>query len=159
LIPSKAQYYIDRFGLIEHPEGGWYKETYRSQDTTKGGSRSLLTSIYFLITTGNISRLHRIKSDELWYFHDGAPLTIHSISKDGTHLEQKLGLNIDGGEVPFHLVPKDSIFGSCLDEENAFAFVSCSVAPGFDFADFELFSYRELAPKYPHLDLMLRKMS
>ena len=101
--------------------------------------RKLYTSIYFLLTSNDISHLHRIKSDELWYYHAGSPLTIHIIDENGVYKEIKLGLNLDKGEVPQALVPKNSIFGSSVMDEDTFSLVGCMVSPGFDYKDFEFF--------------------
>jgi predicted cupin superfamily sugar epimerase len=157
MIPKKAQEYIDKLGMLPHPEGGFYKETYRSSG--KVGDRSLMTAIYFLITSNNISRFHRIKSDEMWYFHDGSPLSVHTLDKENGHQVHKVGLNLSNGENPQLLVPANTIFGSSLDEENAFSLVSCTVAPGFDFADFELFTTQDLLSQFPDYEEIVRKMS
>jgi predicted cupin superfamily sugar epimerase len=134
---------VKSFDLKPHPEGGWYAETYRSNQKIENGERNLLTSIYFLITSENVSRFHRIKSDELWFFHEGSALTVHTLDENG-HTTHKLGLNIENGEQPFLLVMANTIFGSSIDVENGYALVSCAVAPGFDFRDFELFTEQEL---------------
>jgi uncharacterized protein len=157
MIPTKAQEYIDQLGLLPHPEGGFFKETYRSAG--KIGDRNLMTAIYFLITSNNISRFHRIKSDEIWYFHDGSPLSVHTLDKENGHQIHKVGLDLLKGENPQFLVPSNTIFGSSLDEENTFSLVSCTVAPGFDFADFELFNTQDLLKEFPEYESIIRKMS
>lgn len=157
MIPEKAKLYIDQLGLLPHPEGGFYKETYRSSGTT--GDRNLMTAIYFLITSKNISRFHRIKSDEIWYFHDGSPLSVHTLDKENGHQIHQVGLDLEKGENPQFLVPAKTIFGSSLDQENAFSLVSCTVAPGFDFADFELFTTEELLQQFPNDEDIVRKMT
>lgn len=157
MIPQKAQEYIEQLNLLPHPEGGYYKETYRS--SAEVGNRNLMTAIYFLITSENISRFHRIKSDEIWFFHDGSPLSVHTLSKEKGHKIQKVGLNLERGESPQLLVPANTIFGSSLDEPNAFSLVSCTVAPGFDFADFELFETDFLIAQFPGNEAVIRRMS
>jgi predicted cupin superfamily sugar epimerase len=157
MIPEKAIEYIDKLGLMPHPEGGFYIETYRS--SRKTGDRNLMTAIYFLITSNNISRFHRIKSDEMWYFHDGSPLSVHTLDKENGHQIHKVGLDLAKGENPQFLVRANTIFGSSLDEENAFSLVSCTVAPGFDFADFELFKTEELLKQFPENEKIVRRMS
>jgi len=132
---SSQQQLIDALGLLPHPEGGFYKETYRSELTLEGQERNLLTSIYFLLTSENVSRFHRIKSDELWYFHAGSPLIVHTLSERG-HMQHYLGLDLSKGQQPFLWIPKDTIFGSTVLEKESFSLVSCAVAPGFDFRDF-----------------------
>ncbi len=157
MIPKEAQFFLDQLDLLPHPEGGFYKETYRSLGRT--GDRNLMTAIYFLITSNNISRFHRIKSDEIWYYHAGSALSVHTLTKENGHKIHKVGLNVEQGESPQLLVPADTIFGSSLDEPNSFSLVSCTVAPGFDFADFELFTTDELLPLFPEHEAVIRKMT
>ena len=85
---------VNSLNLLPHPEGGWYAETYRSEQVLDSSERNILTSIYFLITSENVSRFHKIKSDELWYFHQGSTLTVHTLDENG-HTENKLGLNLE----------------------------------------------------------------
>ncbi|WP_157059142.1 cupin domain-containing protein [Viridibacillus arvi] len=162
---SELQSWVSKLGLIPHPEGGYYKETFQSEERTSDkelqvtfeGERKLYTSIYFLLTSNDISHFHRLKSDELWYYHGGSPLTIHIIHENGEYEEIKLGLNIEKGEVPQALVPKHSIFGSSVRGEDVCSLVGCMVSPGFEFQDFELFSQNELLLKYPqHRDIILK---
>ncbi|WP_343634203.1 cupin domain-containing protein [Fluviicola sp.] len=158
-LPQRAQELIEAFNLKSHPEGGFYAETYRSEETIPGKNRNVLTSIYFLITGDSISRFHRIQSDECWYFHEGSPLLVHSILANGEHQITELGLDLSRNEVPFHVVPARTIFGSHLKSDNGYAFVSCAVAPGFDFADFELFSSEELTNLYPQHHAIITKLT
>ncbi len=149
---------VKTFDLQPHPEGGWYAETYRSNQTIENGERNLLTSIYFLITSENVSRFHRIKSDELWFFHEGSALTVHTLDENG-HTPHKLGLNIENGEQPFLLIKANTIFGSSIDVESGYALVSCAVAPGFDFRDFELFSKEELLKDYASSERIIVRLT
>lgn len=147
---------ISSLNLQTHPEGGFFCETYRSAEVT--GDRNLATSIYFLITGNNVSNFHRIRSDELWYFHEGDSLTVHSLI-DGKHVERHLGI-ASGDEQPFQVVPKGEIFGSCIrDPQLGYSLVSCAVAPGFDFRDFELFTTAELLKDFPHAEAIIRRLS
>ncbi len=139
---------VAELGLLPHPEGGFYKETYRSEEKLENIDRSLVTSIYFLLTSENVSRFHRIKSDEHWFFHAGSPLIVHTLSEKG-HKKTLVGLNLSKGETPHFVVPKNTIFGSSVFHENSFSLVSCVVAPGFDFADFELFDRDFLLKEFP----------
>ncbi|WP_394238908.1 cupin domain-containing protein [Niallia oryzisoli] len=158
-------YYVSKLGLTPHREGGYYKETFQSTEVTSDqeltvnfeGKRKLYTSIYFLLTSKDISHFHRLKSDELWYYHAGSSLTIHIIDETGDYKEIKLGLDLDKGEVPQALVPKNSIFGSSVMDEDTFSLVGCMVSPGFEYKDFELFTQDELLLNYPqHKDVILR---
>ncbi len=156
---ERIQYLVDKLGLLPHPEGGFYKETYRAEDSisTPSGDRNLMTSIYFLLTSENVSHFHRIKSDEHWYFHEGSPLTIHTLDSNG-HKELKLG-TVSEGLSPHHLVKKEVIFGSTVDAPHSYALVSCAVAPGFDFADFELFETDDLLKEYPQEEEIIRRLT
>lgn len=156
-----AHYFIDKLNLKEHPEGGYYTSTFRGEDTIalRDVERPIYTSIYFLLRSQDISHLHRLQSDELWYYHGGSSLTVHMIYPDGTYEAKKLGLNLEGGEVPQVAVPKNTIFGSSVDDPDTFSLVGCMVAPGFDFADFELFTQAELLADYPQHEEVIRKMA
>ena len=146
---------IEKMALLPHPEGGYYKETYRSIETIDG-EQSLMTSILFLLTSENASNFHRIQSDEHWYFHEGSPLTVHVIGENG-HEQKLLGLGLSAGQSPYHLVQKQDIFGSEVQEDGGYSLVSCAVAPGFMFRDFELFPRQELLDQYPqHEEIICR---
>lgn len=138
---------IEKLHLQPHPEGGYYKETYRSVETCLDATRNLQTAIYFLLTSDNVSHFHRIKSDEIWYFHAGSPLIVHTLTDKG-YTQHLVGNDLLAGQTPQLLVPKDIIFGSSVLEKDSYSLVSCSVAPGFDFADFELFTKEDLMEKY-----------
>ncbi|MBB6715512.1 cupin domain-containing protein [Clostridium gasigenes] len=159
-----ANYFIEKLQMNAHPEGGYYKECFASSEnissrdlTTKfEGERILWTSIYFLLRDGELSNFHRLKSDEMWYYHSGSALTIYMISPDGILTTSQLGLDIEKGEVPQVLVPKNYIFGSAMNNEG-YALVGCMVSPGFDFKDFELFERSDLLNRYPtHKDVIIK---
>ncbi|AFL83487.1 hypothetical protein Belba_0840 [Belliella baltica DSM 15883] len=141
---------VAQLDLRPHPEGGFYKEIYRSdlEINTDNGERSLMTSIYFLLTSENVSKFHQIKSDEMWFYHEGSPLTVHVIDEGGQYEKIKVG---PAGKKykPQQMVPAGVIFGSTVDEHDSYALVSCVVAPGFDFQDFRLFNKEELLVKFP----------
>jgi predicted cupin superfamily sugar epimerase len=144
---------ITQLQLIAHPEGGYYAETYRSEELTinkNGDSRSTCTAIYFLLKDNDLSHLHRIQSDELWFFHQGEPLEIVYI-QHGKISSIVLGNNLQNGEVPQAIIPAHVWFGSRLKNGKDYALVSCTVAPGFDFHDFELAERSQLLKDYPHL--------
>jgi len=140
--------WVEALGLEPHPEGGFFRETYRS--TARIGDRNVSTAIYFLITRGNFSALHRIASDELWHFHAGDALEIVTIDPMGARKDLRLGLDLARGERPQQVVPAGQWFGARLAEADAsHALVSCTVAPGFDFADFELADRAQLSAIHP----------
>ena len=160
-VKFDADYYIQKLQLQPHAEGGFYASTYTGKGhvSTPSGDRPSYTSIYFLLRSADISHLHRLQSDELWYYHAGSPLTVHMIHEDGAYEARKLGLNAEEGELPQILVPKHTIFGSSVDEAASFSLVGCMVSPGFDYADFELFTQAELLEKYPEHEAVIRKMA
>ena len=156
---NKIQEIINHFDMLPHPEGGFYKETYRSSELCLNGTRNLKTVIYFLLRSEDISHFHRIKSDEMWYYHSGSPLIVHSIDDQGIYKEQKVGINFSEGEIPQYLVPKNTIFGSTVLEKDSYSLVSCSVSPGFDFEDFELFKQSDLLEQFPLHHKIISKLT
>lgn len=149
-----ATYWINSLNLLPHPEGGYYKETYRSSKGVKtkslpkrfSGDRSFSTAIYFLLSNGNFSAFHKIKSDELWHFYDGAPVLIHVIDTNGVLTTHKLGLNPHEGVYPQITIPANTWFTS--ESTGDFSLVGCTVSPGFDFNDFELADKNSLIKLY-----------
>jgi hypothetical protein len=144
---------IDKLQLKVHPEGGFYRETYRSTEcltTSKGKVRNISTAIYYLLENEDISRFHRIQSDELWFFHLGQPLEIFVIL-DNQLVTIHLGNAVENGEVPQAMIPANSWFASSVKNAAGYSLVSCTVAPGFDFMDFELADREMLVEQYPHL--------
>ncbi|NTW52644.1 MAG: cupin domain-containing protein [Chlorobiaceae bacterium] len=156
---QKAEFWIRQLGLERHPEGGWYKETYRSSNsydfgdrTPFGSPRSFATSIHYLLEKGDRSRLHRINSDELWYFHAGAPLEVHLFPETGVPSSFTLGDQPDRGQVLHDWVPAGCRFGARMLKNAAggtFSLVSCVVAPGFDFRDFSFSDRIQLLGQFP----------
>jgi predicted cupin superfamily sugar epimerase len=137
-----ADYYRKHLKMMSHPEGGSYFEVYRNplQIEAEGfdGPRSMATSIFFLLEQGEVSALHRIKSDEIWYHHDGGCLEIIEIDESGREIITRLGRKIDQGEVLQHVVKAGRWFGSKPASGSDYCLVGCQVSPGFDFRDFEL---------------------
>lgn len=161
-MEKNKQYWINHLKLEPHPEGGYFKQVLRSDQsiqTAPAIARPYYTSIYFLLTYGNPSHFHRLKSDEVWYYHSGASLTIHLLHPDGRYEKIHLGKQIEQGQVLQAVVPKNVIFGSTVDELDQFSLVSCMVSPGFDFADFELFTKKELVSHYPDHQEIITKLA
>lgn len=134
---GQAARLIERLGLRRHPEGGWYRETWREAAGDMPGGRAHATAIYFLLEAGQRSHWHRVDAAELWLFHAGSPLKL-SIAADenGPVRTISLGADVAGGEWPQGLVPAGWWQSAVAD--GGWALVSCVVAPGFDFAGFEL---------------------
>lgn len=152
-----AQYWKDKLNLESHVEGGSFREIYRAEHVLPkevlkpghNGERAASTSIYFLLEYGQISALHRIASDELWHHYEGTALCIYEIQTDGKLIKHLLGKDFDNGERPQVIIPAGSWFGSRVEEESGYTLCGCTVAPGFDFADFELADKEKLSMEYP----------
>ncbi len=152
---------IHTLHLQPHPEGGFYKETYRSNQSVTNSedqNRNVCTAIYYLLENDDKSHFHRIKSDELWYFHQGQALEIVSIQNNNL-VTILLGNELSKGEVPQAMIPANTWFGSKVKNDLGFSFVSCSVAPGFDFADFEMAKLQDLIQLFPHLKDVIEKFT
>jgi predicted cupin superfamily sugar epimerase len=132
---SEARAIIERLGLLPHPEGGWFRETWRAP--AAGGERASATAIYFLLEAAQKSHWHRVDATELWLWHAGSPLSLRSAADDsGPVMDVNLGPDIIAGEVPQHLIPTGHWQAAHADR--GWTLVSCIVSPAFEFAGFEL---------------------
>lgn len=163
-----AQEWIEHLNLVPHPEGGYYRQTYRAAEVISRaclperfpGDRVFSTAIYFLLQGHDFSALHRIRSDEVWHHYDGGSLSIHIIDLQGQYSCIQLGKNLDKGELPQAVVEAGCLFGSSVvTDSGSFALVGCTVAPGFDFADFELPARDELLRLHPQHAKTIRKLT
>lgn len=160
-IAQRISYLKEKLNLEPHPEGGFFKETYRAAAMVSGTAlkpekpevvRPAATMIYFLVTPNSFSALHTIMSDEGWHFYEGTGLEVLSINPEtGECSRQVLGLDFENGQMPQYLVPAGHIFGSRPFPANGYALVGCTVAPGFDFQDFDLSDKQTLLNQFPHL--------
>lgn len=145
------------YDLQPHPEGGFFKEGFRDNGVIPQkalppyfkGNRNFSTAIYFLLPEGAKSRLHRIASDEVWHFYLGDPMTVAQISPKGEVEKIVLGQDVKAGQRVQHVVPQGYWFGAYPNSGSRFSFVGCTVAPGFDFADFEIGQRAELLKQFP----------
>lgn len=153
-----AEYFIDKLGLKPHIEGGYFKELYGNSLKSPEG-RPLSTTIYYLLKSGQVSKFHRLKSDEIWFYHCGSPLLVHQIDQGGTLSTVALGLMAEMGEHPQLLVPGNTVFGAEVKNEDSFCLVSCMVSPGFDYQDFTLFSSDELCAIFPGHSAVIRRLN
>lgn len=144
--PSGAELLIAQLRLEPHPEGGHFRETYRARElvSTERGMRAASTAILFLLVAGRWSRWHRIRSDEVWHHHAGSGLRIYELSPQGQVRLTSLGSDLAAGEQLQHVVPAGRWFAAEPDASLPWSLVGCTVAPGFDFADFELASATQL---------------
>ena len=160
-----ADYWVQKLNLLPHPEGGYFRETYRSSESIAAenlpigfvGDRNHSTAIYFLLENGQRSVFHKIKSDEIWHFYDGDPLIIYVIEENGSITELELGLTDDNDGLPQAVVPAGRWFAA--ESTGEYTLVGCTVSPGFDFADFEMADRSELVGDYPNLKDIIQKFT
>ena len=151
-----ADYWINRLKLDPHPEGGFYRETYRSKENIQlcglpsrfASPRSFSTAIYFLLRGQDRSCFHRIKSDELWHYHAGNTLNIYLLQQSGLTVF-RLGNNLEDGDSLQVIIPANCWFGAKVISPEAYTLSGCTVAPGFDFKDFEMADRHQLLQEFP----------
>ncbi|MDP5121523.1 MAG: cupin domain-containing protein [Spirosomaceae bacterium] len=159
-----AHYWVKKYDMQPHPEGGYFTETYRSEETIAadalpkrfGGERNFGTAIYFLLENYHFSALHRIASDEIWHFYAGDALEVFCIDENANLEIIRLGNNPEKGEVFQAVVKAGTWFGSRPATGSAYSLVGCTVAPGFDFSDFEMPDQKWFLKKFPqHKELIV----
>lgn len=158
---------IKFFNLQEHPEGGYFKEVYRSNEIIQeenlpeyfNGNRNYCTSIYFLLTFDKFSAFHKINQDEIWHFYKGSSLKLHLISPKGAYSFVTIGNDFMKGEVFQFTVPAHYYFAAEVVKKDSFSFVGCTVSPGFDFKDFVLPSSKELSTKFPKHSQIIKQLT
>jgi uncharacterized protein len=166
-MTKNANYWIKKLNLEPHPEGGFYRQTYQADlvlpraalPPNFTGPRAVSTAIYFLLEGKSFSAFHRLRSDELWHFYAGAPLLVHVIGESGEYSKILLGSDPDAEEQRQAAVKAGRWFASHLRDRKSFALVGCTVAPGFDFTDFELAKREELTRRYPQHRLLIEKLT
>lgn len=154
-----ASYWVNHLELQPHPEGGHYKEVFRSRQQvirqSSGQVKQACTSIYYLLEGTDYSGFHRLLSDEIWYFHKGVPLLLHIIDKEGIHTTQELS-DTDTGNLSL-VIESGLWFAAEIPSAKGFMLASCAVAPGFDFNEFEMAKKDELTTLYPqHKEILDR---
>ena len=162
-----AEYWIKNLDMLPHPEGGYFREVYRSEDRIDkdhlparySDHRNIATSIFFLLDKEQVSKFHVLNSDEIWYHHDGSKVKIHVIKPDGQYKEIILGHDFDEGEVLQAVIPHGSWFGAEVINKDSFSLVGCVVAPGFDFTDFKLAERNILLNDFSHLEEIIIKLT
>jgi predicted cupin superfamily sugar epimerase len=148
--PLDAADIIRRLDLLPHPEGGFYRETFRSAlvlDLPDGRRRSTSTAIHFLLPAGTWSGWHRVASDEVWHHYAGGALRLHLLGRDPLRLDD---------DQPQHVVPAG--VWQAAEPERDGVWCGCTVAPGFDFADFELGTVERLLAEYPDQEAIIRRL-
>jgi predicted cupin superfamily sugar epimerase len=168
LASKDARYWIEKLRLEPHPEGGYFRQTYRSEMVIArealpagfSGARAVSTAIYFLLEGKNFSAFHRLRSDEVWHFYAGSALVVHVIDPAGEYSSILLGNDTETGQVFQAVVPAGCWFASQVEDGKGWALVGCTVAPGFEFEDFEMGKREELTGRYPqHRELIQRLTS
>lgn len=152
-----AEFYIQTLQMQAHPEGGYFKEVYRSTEFISAealpqryaGARIYGTSIYFLLRSKDFSAFHRIQSDEIWHFYAGSAVTIYEIDDKGNLNTYTVGSKIAEGETFQAVIKAGNWFAAKVSTPDSFALVGCTVAPGFDFTDFELAKKENLLHEFP----------
>ncbi|GAB5523913.1 MAG: cupin domain-containing protein [Roseivirga sp.] len=165
-IKNTAGYWIEQLEMIQHPEGGYFKETFRADEKTAAGQlpdrystdRSISTSIYFLLTTESVSNFHRLNSDEIWHFHTGGAARIHIISPEGVYGYKDIGTSLEDGQQLQVIIPRNSWFAAEVISED-YILVGCTVAPGFEFEDFELAERTQLSKEHPQLSSLIERFT
>jgi predicted cupin superfamily sugar epimerase len=156
-MTKDAAYWIEKLCLERHPEGGYYRQSYKatlilakeSLPPEFTGPRAASTAIYFLLEAENFSAFHRLRSDEVWHFYVGSTLVVHVIDQHGGYSEILLGSDPEAGEALQAVAKAGCWFASRVRDGKGFALVGCTVAPGFDFEDFEMAKRKELVREYP----------
>lgn len=162
-----AQYWIEILELVKHPEGGYYKEVYRSDEniyknalpSRYSGDRNVATSIYFLINGDEFSSFHRIQSDETWHFYQGTTLELLVIDDHGKLMVFKLGVDLEAGEQLQHTIPRNHWFAARVIDKGSYTLVGCTVAPGFHFDDFELAERSKLIGQFPKHKKLIEELT
>ncbi len=161
---SKAKELIATLTLARHPEGGYYKQIYKSVDTVLSkrfdSEHSAGTSIYYLLEGNDYSAWHRLKSDEIWHFYSGTTLTLYIIDEKGELTSFKLGNPIENPEAAFQVTIKaNQWFAAEVNDKSSYTLVGCTVTPGFEFQDFELGSRTTLIDQYPQFTSIINRLT
>jgi uncharacterized protein len=159
--------WVKALKLAPHPEGGFYREIHRSphrvQRVSPNGDPSTLrqasTCIYYLLEGDQVSKLHRLDSEETWHFHLGEPLSLFLLYPDGRLEEKRLGPDIESGESLFAIIPDGIWFGARLPRVQGFSLVTCTVSPGFEFQDFEIATGERLLETFPEHKEIIQMLS
>ena len=150
-----ASYWIDTLQMNKHPEGGWYVETFR--DPAQIAGKSVSTAIYFLLTDAEVSHFHRIASAEMWHFYAGTAVVVHQIDTQGEYTRHVVGADWEQGEHFQAVVPAGAWFAA--ESTGAYSLVGCTVAPGFEFADFALGQRQRLVELYPQYKRLIERFT
>jgi predicted cupin superfamily sugar epimerase len=162
---ENVDYLIEQFELEPHPEGGYFRRIYESEVVISEdelperyrGSRRTRSTILYLLTEDDVSKLHSLKSDETWHFYSGSALTLHHFHPDGQYRSVLLGANYRAGHRPNYTIPAGHTFGATV--ESGYAFLGCTVSPEFRFDDFELSDPEELKTDFSNHTALIERLS
>ena len=165
MLPAKE--IIEILYLKPHPEGGYFKENYRSKGVIKNnsldfeadGERNYSTSIYFLLNENDFSAFHKIRQDEIWHFYAGSTLLLHTINPNGNYNLIRIGNNLENEEFFQFVVPAGTWFASEVENKTSYSLCGCTVSPGFDFRDFEMLSAKTLTKIFPQHQEIIKRLS
>jgi len=165
-ITFNAEYWIKKLNLTRHIEGGYFRESYKAIEKIEkqslpdryDGNRSFSSSIYYLLKYDEVSKIHRILSDEMWYFHCGSSATLYMFGNNQSMVIKKLGLKIDEFEFPQVLIPKGTYFGAEVNDKKSFILASCHVSPGFDYNDYNIPKKELMISEYPKYTNIINKL-
>jgi predicted cupin superfamily sugar epimerase len=153
---------VRELDLAPHPEGGFFRETFRADplpfSLSGRGERAASTAIYYLLPGGDFSAFHRVRSDEVWHFYAGVALELHCIDRTGSYALVRLGADVLAGERPQHVV-RAGVFQAARPSRSGFSLCGCTVAPGFDFSDFEMPSRASLIERFPSQRALISELT
>ena len=162
-----ARYWIEKLKLLKHPEGGYYREVYRSDENINksalssrySGSRSVATSIYFLLDGDDFSCFHRLQSDETWHFYQGSTLELLVLDDHGELMVFLLGPDFEAGERLQVTISRNHWFAARVVDKQSYTLVGCTIAPGFHFNDFELADRSKLIKEFPKHEKLIEELT
>ncbi|WKZ70336.1 MAG: cupin domain-containing protein [Melioribacteraceae bacterium] len=165
MIPASTL--VEKLDLQPHPEGGYFKEVYRSDELIKveglperySSERCFSTSIYYMLVGEQFSAFHKLQSDETWHFYLGSPIVLHLISSEGNYSKIILGQNITEDENLQYTIPRETWFAAEVKDKTTYSLVGCTVSPGFDFADFEMGDRKTLLDKFQQHQNLIKQFS
>lgn len=160
-MTKDPDYIKEQLQLKPHPEGGFYRETYRDEQTINIGNkvRNTSTAIYYFLENDDKSHFHRVGSDECWFFHQGETIEIFILGEDGNISIKALGNKLEAGEEPQVIIPANTWFAAELKNKKGYTLVSCTVAPEFEFADFELGNKNDLLTQFPEHNHIIERLA
>jgi len=162
-----GRYWIEKLGLERHPEGGYFRETYRTNSMIDksclpeafAGDRHLATSIFYLLDKEEYSVFHKLHGDEIWHYYTGSPLILYMLSANGSLDIVCLGTDIEHGEYPQVTIKNNTWFAAELKDKTSFGLYGCTTSPGFEYEDFEMADRQTLLEKYPQHKKILNRFT